>query len=45
MRFTNGRSAVVLSYLIVLCVEVIAAAVYLFITYWIGMKNMMYANR
>jgi hypothetical protein len=32
------------TYLYVLCGEVVASAVYLFLTYWIGMKNMMYAN-
>ena len=32
-------------YLYVLCAEVILAAAYLFNTYWIGMRNMMYANR
>ena len=32
-------------YLLVLCVEVVLGAVYLFQTYWIGMRNMMYANR
>jgi hypothetical protein len=32
-------------YLYVLAGEVIVAAVYLFQTYWIGMRNMMYANR
>jgi hypothetical protein len=32
-------------YLYVLCAEVILAAGYLFNTYWIGMRNMMYANR
>jgi hypothetical protein len=31
-------------YLYVLCGEVLIAAAYLFWTYWIGMKNMMYAN-
>lgn len=31
-------------YLYVLCAEVVAAAAYLFHTYWIGMRNMMYAN-
>ncbi|HEX4796635.1 MAG TPA: hypothetical protein VH370_22780 [Humisphaera sp.] len=31
-------------YLYVLCGEVLLSAVYLFLTYWIGMKNMMYAN-
>jgi hypothetical protein len=32
-------------YLYLLCGEVVAAAAYLFHTYWIGMRNMMYANR
>lgn len=32
-------------YLYVLCGLVVLAAVYLFKTYWIGMRNMMYANR
>jgi hypothetical protein len=32
-------------YLYILCAEVILAAAYLFKTYWIGMKNMMFANR
>ena len=32
-------------YLYVICAEVIIAAAYLFKTYWIGMRNMMYANR
>lgn len=32
-------------YLYVLCGEVILAAVYLFWTYWIAMRNIMYANR
>jgi hypothetical protein len=32
-------------YLWVLCGEVIVAAGYLFFTYWIGMRNSMYANR
>jgi len=32
-------------YLLVLCVEVVVSAGYLFETYWIGMRNMMYANR
>ena len=31
-------------YLYILCGEIILAAVYLFQTYWIGMRNMMYAN-
>jgi hypothetical protein len=33
------------TYLYTLCGEVVLAAVYLFKTYWIGMRNMMYANR
>lgn len=33
------------TYLYVLCIEVLLAAVYLFKTYWTGMKNVMYANR
>jgi hypothetical protein len=33
------------TYLYVLSGEVVLAAVYLFRTYWIGMRNMMYANR
>lgn len=32
-------------YLYVLCIEVLAGAGYLFVTYWTGMKNTMYANR
>ena len=32
-------------YLLVLCLEVVVAAGYLFETYWVGMRNMMYANR
>jgi hypothetical protein len=32
-------------YLYVLSAQVILSAVYLFHTYWIGMRNMMYANR
>jgi hypothetical protein len=32
-------------YAYILCAEVILAAGYLFKTYWIGMRNMMYANR
>ena len=32
-------------YLYFLCIEVIVGALYLFQTYWIGMRNMMYANR
>jgi hypothetical protein len=32
-------------YLYILSAEVILGAFYLFKTYWIGMRNMMYANR
>jgi hypothetical protein len=32
------------TYLYVLCGEVVIGALYLFRTYWIGMRNMMYAN-
>lgn len=32
-------------YLYILCGEVLVGAYYLFRTYWIGMKNMMYASR
>ena len=32
-------------YLWTLCGEVVAGAIYLFITYWAGMRNIMYANR
>jgi hypothetical protein len=38
----GGLSA--LPYLYVICGEVIVGALYLFWTYWIGMRNMMYAN-
>jgi hypothetical protein len=34
-----------LIYLYILCGEVILSAGYLFNTYWIGMRNLMYANR
>jgi hypothetical protein len=32
-------------YLYIICAEIIVAAAYLFKTYWIGMRNLMYANR
>ena len=32
-------------YLYILSAEVILGALYLFKTYWIGMRNMMFANR
>jgi hypothetical protein len=31
-------------YLYVLSIEVLAGSAYLFKTYWIGMRNMLYAN-
>jgi len=34
-----------MTYLYVICGAVIVCAAYLFHTYWIGMRNMMYANR
>lgn len=33
------------TYLWVLCGEVVVSAAYLFMTYWAGMRNIMYANR
>ena len=33
------------AYLYVLCGEVVVSAIYLFQTYWVGMRNMLYANR
>ena len=48
-RIALGYSAALMSwgttYLYTLCVEVVIAAAYLFKTYWIGMRNMMYASR
>ena len=32
-------------YLLILCIEVVVGAGYLFKTYWTGMRNTMYANR
>jgi hypothetical protein len=32
------------TYLYTLSAEVVAAAAYLFMTYWTGMRNMMFAN-
>jgi hypothetical protein len=40
LQMTTGST-----YVYVLCGEVIVAAGYLFNTYWIGMRNLMYANR
>ena len=35
----------ILTYLYVICGEVVIGAFYLFKTYWIGMRNIMFANR
>jgi hypothetical protein len=40
VQMTSGTT-----YLYVLCGQVILSATYLFVTYWIGMRNMMFANR
>ena len=42
---TIARAAYDSTYLYVLCGEVILCAFYLFNTYWIGMRNMLYANQ
>jgi hypothetical protein len=42
-RIVSNASAT--TYLFVLCGEIILCAVYLFNTYWIGMRNLLYANR
>ena len=39
-----GPSSLI-SYLYVLCAQVILSAIYLFLTYWTAMRNLMYANR
>jgi len=48
-RIALGHSPLLVTwgttYLYTLCVEVVIAALYLFRTYWIGMRNMMYASR
>jgi hypothetical protein len=45
--FSNGLVPpdTITKYLYTLCGVVVAMAAYLFHTYWIGMRNMMYANR
>jgi hypothetical protein len=40
----GGGASSGLAYLYTLCGEVVVAAAYLFWTYWIGMRNMMFAN-
>jgi hypothetical protein len=40
-----SANATINIYIYGLCAEVIISAAYLFYTYWIGMRNMMYANR
>lgn len=48
-RLILGNSGAMITwattYLYTLCAEVIVAAAYLFKTYWIAMRNMMYASR
>ena len=46
LAFSRGFAGVTstVTYLYVLSGEVVLAAVYLFWTYWIGMRNMMFAN-
>ena len=43
VKITDLRTGT--TYLYILCAEVIVCAAYLFHTYWIAMRNMMYANR
>lgn len=45
VRFHPDFALQSVRYLLFLCVEVVAAAGYLFKTYWTGMRNTMYANR
>jgi len=47
VAFSRGVAGVnsTVTYLYVLSAEVVLAALYLFWTYWIGMRNIMYANR
>jgi hypothetical protein len=44
-HFRLVRIDTLTTYLYTLCGAVVVAAAYLFHTYWIGMRNMMYANR
>jgi len=45
LRYGLVGPQTITTYLYTLCAVVIIAAAYLFHTYWIGMRNMMYANR
>ena len=45
LRYGVANVSTITTYLYTLCAVVIVAAAYLFHTYWIGMRNMMYANR
>ncbi len=45
LLFHSLQSTTGVTYLYILCGEVILSAGYLFNTYWIGMRNLMYANR
>lgn len=45
LRYGLVNPNTITTYLYTLCAAVVLAAGYLFHTYWIGMRNMMYANR
>jgi hypothetical protein len=45
LRYRPQVGLFAVRYLLILCLEVLLAAGYLFKTYWTGMKNTMYANR
>ena len=45
LRYGYAGVGTITTYLYALCAAIIVAAAYLFHTYWIGMRNMMYANR
>ena len=45
LRYDYAGVNTITTYLYTLCAAIIVAAAYLFHTYWIGMRNMMYANR
>lgn len=45
IRFHADFAQQSVRYLLLLCLEVVVAAGYLFKTYWTGMRNTMYANR
>ena len=45
LRYGSVSVDTITTYLYTLCAAVVVGAAYLFHTYWIGMRNMMYANR